>query len=121
MRDCTGCGNCCENWGADGLSATADEIAWWEDYRPDIAAYVSDDGEIWVEPVTGRKVMRCPWLTPSPDGRRKLCAIYPFRPGDCRLYPSNLVEMQRDRCEMLEARDLDNPARAQQQLDAMKR
>lgn len=121
MKDCNSCGKCCENWGADGLSATREEIAWWQDHRPDIAHYISDDGRIWIDPDTGQHVSRCPWLTPAPDGRRKLCAIYAVRPEDCRLYPSNVKEMQLDECEMLEARDIAHPERAERQLIAMKR
>ena len=36
-----------------GLSATSDEIHWWETFRPEISRFVSA-GKIWTDPVTGK-------------------------------------------------------------------
>jgi hypothetical protein len=50
MRECNQCGKCCTNYGGGGgLSASAEEIDWWETARPDIARYVRD-GKIWASP-----------------------------------------------------------------------
>lgn len=116
MKACNSCGKCCENYGGDSLSASAEEIDWWETYRPEIARYVKD-GKIWIDPATGDYVGRCPWLQKSPDGKKFTCDIYDVRPEDCRLYPTNIAEMIRDECEMIERRDLGNLKRAQRELD----
>ena len=116
MKDCNSCGKCCLKWGSDGLSATAAEIDWWETHRPDIARFVAD-GRIWIDPVTNDYFSRCPWLREAPDGKRFLCEIYDVRPEDCRLYPSNISEMVRDECEMLEPGDFKDAKRAQRKLD----
>jgi len=98
------------------LSASAEEIDWWETYRPDIARYVQD-GKIWIDPATGEHFARCPWLQKSPDGKKFICDIYDDRPEDCRFYPVNITDMIRDDCEMLERRDLVDLKRAQRKLD----
>ena len=116
MKNCNSCGKCCENYGSDSLSATAEEIDWWETYRPEIAHYVKD-GKIWIDPTTGDYVARCPWLQKSPDGKKFTCDIYDVRPEDCRLYPTDIAEMIRDECEMIERRDLVDLKRAQRKLD----
>ena len=118
MKECNSCGKCCQKWGSDGLSATAEEIDWWETHRPDIARFV-DGGRIWIDPQTSDYFPRCPWLRESADGKRFLCDIYEVRPEDCRLYPSNIDEMVRDDCEMLEPCDLDDRGRAERKLDAI--
>ena len=53
-------------YGNGGLSATDSEIDWWDNYRPDIASYVSG-GKIWISPVTGKQMVRCPWLRKLPN------------------------------------------------------
>ena len=118
MKNCNSCGKCCEKYGHDGLSASAEEIEAWETYRPDIARYVQD-GKIWIDPTTGKHVERCPWLRKSPEGNKFTCDIYEDRPEDCRYYPVHIAEMIRDECEMLEPRDLFNHRRAQRKLDAI--
>ena len=116
MKECNSCGKCCEAYGSDGLSASGEEIEWWETHRPDIARYVQD-GEIWIDPETGKNFSRCPWLQKSPDGRKFTCDIYEVRPEDCRHYPVDTTQMIRDECEMLERRDLVDLKRAQKKLD----
>lgn len=98
--------------------ATASEIEWWETHRPDIFRYVSD-GEIWVSPVTGQPMQRCPWLRKLPNQNKFICRIYHHRPDDCRHYPVKIDQMIQDECEMLEARDLANPKQAQRTLDVL--
>jgi Fe-S-cluster containining protein len=116
MKNCNSCGKCCEKWGNDGLSASAEEIDWWETYRPDIARYVQDE-KIWIDPATGDYFARCPWLQKSTDGKKFTCDIYDVRPEDCRHYPVDIAEMVRDDCEMLEQRDLVDLRGAQRKLD----
>lgn len=118
MKNCNSCGKCCENYGHDGLSASAAEIDLWETYRPDIARYVQD-GKIWIDPSSGEHFARCPWLRESPDKTRFVCEIYDDRPDDCRYYPTLISEMIRDECEMLEPQDLVDHRRAQRKLDAI--
>ena len=116
MKSCNSCGKCCEAWGSGGLSASPEEIDWWETYRPDIARYVRG-GEIWINPATDEYFDRCPWLRKSPDGKIFTCDIYDDRPEDCRHYPVEIADMVRDDCEMLERHDLVDLRRAQRKLD----
>jgi Fe-S-cluster containining protein len=135
MKPCTQCGKCCQHYSDGGLSATSEEIDWWQIFRPEIARYV-DDGQIWMHPETGERLPECPFLTAdaaradeqsitsasaaNAGGRvRYSCSIYHDRPDDCRHYPVSIDEMRRDGCEMLELRDLDNPIRAQRALDQL--
>ncbi len=117
VRPCTQCGKCCEIYGAD-LTATADEVGWWETFRPHIAHYVAE-GVLWVDPVTGQRLTRCPWLTEDESRGTFGCSIYLDRPEDCRHYPVTVSEMARDECEMLELKDLEHPQKSQQILDVL--
>ncbi len=130
MKECNQCGKCCTNYSDGRLYASADEIAWWDDFRPDIARYVRN-GKIWMDPDTGTQIEICPWLRKLPhqnpaQAPRKLpdqfkftCAIYNDRPEDCRYYPVTIEQMIDDECEMLEARDLKNPKQAQKTLNIL--
>lgn len=118
MKACNQCGKCCIHYGDGGLSATSAEIDWWETHRPDIFEYVRD-GQIWVSPVTGKPLTRCPWLEKVPDQEKYVCGIYHDRPNDCKHYPVDIDQMIRDGCEMLEPRDLVNAKKAQQTLDLL--
>jgi len=118
VKDCNQCGKCCTRYGGGDLSASAGEFDWWENHRPDIFSYVGD-GTIWTSPVTGKQMLRCPWLRKLPKQNKYICRIYYDRPDECRHYPVNIDQMIRDECEMLEARDLDNPKRAQRTLDEL--
>ena len=116
MKDCNQCGKCCTLYGNGGLSVTDSEIGWWETYRPEIADYVSG-GKIWISPVTGKQMLRCPWLRKLPKQDKYVCRIYFDRPDDCKHYPVTIEQMINDDCEMLEARDLVDTKRAQRTLD----
>ncbi|MEH6550255.1 MAG: YkgJ family cysteine cluster protein [Pseudomonadales bacterium] len=118
MKECNQCGKCCIKYGDGGLSATASEIEWWETTRPDIYEYVSN-GEIWMSPVTGQQLARCPWLEKLPNQEKYTCAIYHDRPDDCKHYPVNIAQMHMDDCEMLEVQDLRNTKQAQKTLDRL--
>ena len=116
MKECNQCGKCCTLYGNGGLSASDVEIDWWETYRPDISDYVNG-GKIWISPVTGKQMVRCPWLRKLPNQNKFICRIYYDRPEDCRHYPVTIEQMINDDCEMLEARDLVDSKRAQRTLD----
>ena len=118
MKPCNQCGKCCINYSNGGLSASAEEIEYWETYRPDIARFVSGPN-LWSDPETGAQLTRCPWLKRVPDTLVYGCSIYADRPGDCRYYPISIEQMLADECEMLEAGDLERPHAAQQKLDEM--
>ena len=107
MRDCNQCGKCCTKYANGGLSATADEIELWEQFKPDIAEYVSH-GNIWTDPNTGRQLEFCPWLQQEFDQDKYTCAIYFDRPDDCKSYPVTIQQMLEDECEMLEVKDLND-------------
>jgi len=116
VKECNQCGKCCTKYGNGRLSATTAEIQWWETFRPEIFRHVRD-GKIWISPVTGKQMRRCPWLRKLPNQKKYICRIYHDRPEDCRHYPVNITEMVTDECEMLEVRDLTNPDQAQIKLD----
>jgi Fe-S-cluster containining protein len=116
VKDCNQCGKCCIKYGKGALSASPDEIRWWETFRPEIFSHVGD-GEIWVDPNTGQRLEQCPWLRKQPGREMYSCEIYHDRPDDCRHYPVTVEQMVEDECEMLELRDLTNPQQAQQRLD----
>jgi Fe-S-cluster containining protein len=118
MKNCNSCGKCCDTAGDGGLSASPEEIDWWEIHRPDIARFVHD-GKIWVDPSTGEYFAHCPWLRRSSDGKTTTCDIYHDRPEDCQHYPVDIEQMVRHDCEMLEPRDLVDYTRAQKKLDAL--
>jgi Fe-S-cluster containining protein len=116
VQACNQCGKCCTKYGGGGLVATPSEIEWWRTFRPRIAEYARD-GEIWIDPATGKRALRCPWLREVPNQNKYTCAIYYDRPDDCKHYPVTIDQMVADDCEMLEARDLANPDQAQRKLD----
>ena len=123
MKPCNQCGKCCINYSDGGLSATADEIEYWELFRPEIARYVSN-GNIWMDPSSGAQLEICPWLRKGEgkvqtNGKPKeiySCDIYHDRPNDCKAYPVDLSQMINDECEMLEADDIANPKRGYTRL-----
>ena len=122
MKQCNSCGKCCIKYSNGGLSASKNEIEYWEVFRPDIAEYVSN-GEIWFDPETGKNLELCPWLTVvSEEGAsqfRVSCDIYLDRPDDCMIYPVTIAEMIKDGCEMLEPKDINHPEQAQKDLDEL--
>jgi Fe-S-cluster containining protein len=123
MKDCNQCGKCCIKYGDGDLAATQEEIDLWEIFNPAIFEYVKND-EIWFDPNSGVKLTRCPFLELSPKKNADApnmytCSIYFNRPEDCRDYPSNIAEMVRDECEMIEIIDLNKPKKAQETLDRL--
>lgn len=104
---------------------TDSEIDMWELFRPDIAQYVKK-GLIWASPDTGKLLNHCPFLRVVPADKTVAnskdiytCDIYFDRPDDCRYYPVTVKQMINDECEMLEENDLDDPVKAQRELDIL--
>jgi len=122
MKNCTQCGKCCIKYSDGGLSASESEIELWDIFRPDIYQYVRN-GEIWMDPVTGKQIKRCPWLREAPGTESGkviyTCDIYYDRPEDCKHYPVTIEQMINDDCEMLEPQDLTKPKNAQKTLDKL--
>lgn len=116
MKECNSCGKCCIKYSNGQLSASEDEVKYWEIFKPEIAEYVRNH-ELWVSPKTGKLIELCPWLNKEPDLPIYTCSIYFDRPDDCRYYPSTIAEMVMDECEMLESHDLVNTKQAQIRLD----
>ena len=118
MKECNSCGKCCTKYGNGGLSASQDEIEFWETFRPEISSYVNQ-GNIWVNPDTGKQTEQCPWLRQLPNQGKYICDIYYDRPDDCKHYPVTIAQMVKDECEMLEVQDLAKPKQAQKTLDRL--
>lgn len=70
-----------------------------------------------MDPESGKQIELCPWLRKEPGQIRFSCAIYFDRPEDCRVYPARVSDMVADECEMLEAKDITDFKRAQNELD----
>ncbi len=115
MKSCNQCGKCCVKYSNGGLSATDSEIKWWDSTRPDIYDYVRD-GNIWMDPKSGKPLELCPWLRKQ-ENNVYTCAIYYDRSDDCKSYPVTIEQMVSDECEMLEVSDLNNTKNAQKILD----
>ena len=117
MKPCTQCGKCCINYSEGGLTASQDDLDFWEEHHPGIYQYVKND-ELWFDPETGRQLSLCPFLTQNKDNLY-ICDIYHDRPEDCRFYPVTIDQMIQDECEMLDAKDLRNTNQAQVKLDIL--
>jgi Fe-S-cluster containining protein len=112
MRACTQCGKCCLKYkGGDWLgSATEVDMLFWLIRRPEVLDYVDDiRHDLWISPITGEKMQRCPWLRKLPRQEKYICRIHDVRPEVCRDYPTDIDQMISLDCEMLEAGDLDKP------------
>lgn len=118
MKECNQCGKCCTKYGNGGLTVTDSEIELWDIFKPDIYRYVSN-GNIWMDPETGKQLEVCPWLRKTANKNIYTCDIYYDRPDDCKHYPVTIDQMMNDECEMLEAKDLSNPKLAQKILDKL--
>jgi len=95
----------------------------WALFRPDIADYVQN-GQIWMDPTTGKQIDLCPFLrlAPNPSGKNQTiytCDIYLDRPDDCKFYPVTIKQMLDDECEMIEIQDLTDLKQAQKTLNTL--
>jgi len=117
VKECNQCGKCCTKYSNGGLSASESEIYFWDIFRPEIFNYVNN-GNIWMEPSTGKQLKLCPWLRQH-SNNIYTCDIYFDRPDDCKHYPVTVEQMIEDECEMIEERDLIKPKQAQKKLDKL--
>ncbi len=83
---CTGCGSCCEEFGATLAAEKADLTRWRGEGRQDLLARVGEGGALWGDPTTGGDLERCPFLEHTPEGVAR-CAIHATKPDMCRAYP----------------------------------
>jgi len=72
-----------------------------------------------MDPESGERLKVCPWLEKVENSDSYSCQIYLDRPEDCKHYPVDIAQMVKDDCEMLEASDLNDPAKAQRRLDVI--
>ena len=87
---CKQCGSCCINLrDAFETCATEEDVQLWEEEgREDILAWVDPIplGEehfvydIWISPITGDDVPRCPWLRKLPKKNKYICRIHDVKP-----------------------------------------
>jgi Fe-S-cluster containining protein len=79
----------------------------WEAERPEVLDYTDDMlRDLWISPVTGEEMNRCPWLRKLPMKEKYKCRIHKVRPEICRGYPVDIEQMANDCCEMLEDGDI---------------
>ena len=105
---CLQCGHCCLSLGFE-LSATAEDIALWEENgRDDILAWVVEVAtgiyDIWVHPRTGEDVDRCPWLRKLPRQGKFICRIQDMKPEVCRNYPVSQEHGEATGCKGMQER-----------------
>lgn len=105
MSKCTGCGKFClnENYMLSLSASKEDILRWEEEDREDILQYVGrigDSGDLWISPVTGEELSRCPFLRKVRNEPRYICKIQDTKPATCRGYPYNIRQMKNDGCEI---------------------
>ncbi|TAL16249.1 YkgJ family cysteine cluster protein [bacterium] len=83
---CRQCGACCERWGGTLLASESDVAAWKSEGREDLLSRVGPMGEIWLDPSTGIREKRCPYLSRASSGLAA-CLINGQKPLMCRQYP----------------------------------
>ncbi|MBI5018081.1 MAG: YkgJ family cysteine cluster protein [Deltaproteobacteria bacterium] len=86
--ECRGCGGCCEAFGHTLAAEEGDLARWRREERWDLLAHVGEGGALWVDPVTGGDLDRCPFLERTGPGAAR-CAIHATKPDMCRDYPDS--------------------------------
>ena len=109
---CKQCGQCCLNLlDAFQTSATDQDIKMWKDEgRDDILDWVDPIHigsnqyvyDIWLSPVTGEDVKRCPWLRKLPNQDNYICRIHDVKPSHCRNYPKSRNHALKTNCKGFE-------------------
>ena len=84
---CRVCGTCCELFGHAVRASAMDRERWEEEGRADILVWLSEDGVMTVNRVTGRDASPCPFLERSASDRA-ICSINDTKPAFCRNYPT---------------------------------
>lgn len=86
---CRACGACCEHYGGVLAATAADLDRWRTQGRCDLLSRVGADGTIWLDPVSGEHLLRCPFLDRL-DPRAAHCTIHDTKPAICRAYPTEV-------------------------------
>lgn len=84
---CRACGVCCEVYAGTLTASPADLERWRAEGRADLLALVGEGGAIWVDPATGQRPERCPFLRRT-GPEAALCGIHSTKPELCRAYPT---------------------------------
>jgi Fe-S-cluster containining protein len=105
---CIQCGHCCMNlYDAFSTCATEGDIAMWQNEgRDDILEWVAPIQlgnqfvyDIWISPVTGEDVQRCPWLSKLRNHDKYICRIHDLKPEHCRNYPRSRKHAKETGCK----------------------
>jgi Fe-S-cluster containining protein len=109
---CKQCGHCCLHlYDAFTTCATDEDINMWKrNGRRDILKWVDpipigEDKfvyDIWISPVTGEDVMKCPWLKKLPGKAKYICRIHDVKPEHCRDYPRSREHGEKTGCRGFE-------------------
>ena len=91
LSGCRACGRCCEAFGGFLRASEADLKRWKRLGRDDLLAHAGETGWLWLDPETGHRLQRCPYLGHGEDGR-VLCGIHDIKPDICRAYPTEAVD-----------------------------
>lgn len=109
---CKQCGRCCLDLDGFSTSAYPEDVARWraegrEDILEwvDIFYYCGQEGgyDIWISPVTGEGVPRCPWLRKYPKTEKYYCRIHDTKPKHCRDYPLDKKQALEHGCKGFES------------------
>ena len=76
-----------------------DILDWVDPIHVSDGKYVYD---IWINPVTGEDVARCPWLRKLPNQAKYICRIHDVKPEHCRAYPRARKHAQETGCRGFE-------------------
>jgi Fe-S-cluster containining protein len=105
---CKQCGKCCLNLrDAFETCATEEDVLFWEkEGREDILSWVDpiplgDDHfiyDIWISPITGDDVQRCPWLRKLPKKDKYICRIHDVKPRHCKEFPRSKKHAKETGC-----------------------
>ncbi len=90
VSGCRACGCCCEAFGGFLRASEADRERWKELGRDDLLAHAGETGWLWLDPETGQRLPRCPYLVRNSEDRA-LCAIHDIKPNICRAYPTEAI------------------------------
>lgn len=90
--ECVQCGRCCLDL-SDAYQTSipdSDVSRWDRENRYDILEWVSAGlNDVWINPVTGEPVSRCPWLRKLPEKEKYICRIHETKPEHCRNFPKS--------------------------------
>jgi Fe-S-cluster containining protein len=102
---CKQCGHCCLNMsGGYCHSVGIGQIRKWRKRkRRDILKWVCAIGagiyDVWISPVTGEDVDRCPWLRKMPNQNKYRCRIQEDKTDVCRDFPHSRKQAEDAGCK----------------------